>query len=195
MLSITKFLKKNKILSVLTCTLQSRIKKFSELNNHLKAQAKKYSQIELLASIDNGEKTIGEKRNELLNAASGEYVVFVDDDDMVSDDYVYQILKAIQHKKTDCYGIIGFILNKDKSKKKFIHSLKYKEWFEDENAYYRCPNHLNPIRREHALAVGFKNISQGEDHDFSKRIQPLLKTEIFIPKPLYFYRPSYIIIQ
>lgn len=194
MLSITKFLKKNKTLSVLTCTLESRIKWFSELNDHLKIQAKKYPQIELLASIDSGEKTIGQKRNELLNAASGEYVVFVDDD-MVSDDYLYQILKAIQYKKTDCYGIIGYILNKNKTKKRFIHSLRYKEWFEDENAYYRCPNHLNPIKRELALAVGFRNISQGEDHDFSKRIQPLLKTEIFIPKPLYFYRPSYIIMQ
>ena len=43
MLSITKFLKKNKTLSVLTCTLQSRIKWFSELNDHLKVQAKKRS--------------------------------------------------------------------------------------------------------------------------------------------------------
>ena len=178
----------NKILSVLTCTLYSRSSLFLKLNEHLKKQTKKYPQVELLANLDNGEKSIGEKRNELLRSAKGEYVVYVDDDDMVSDDYLYQILKAIHYKKTDCYGIVGYIL-----KKRFIHSLKYKEWFKDNETYYRCPNHLNPIKKDLALEVGFANISQGEDHDFSKRILPLLKTEIFIPSPLYFYRPSSII--
>lgn len=178
----------NKILSVLTCTLYSRSNLFFKLNEHLKKQVKKYPQVELLANIDNGEKTIGQKRNELLRSARGEYIVYVDDDDMVSDDYLYQILKAIDYKRTDCYGIVGYIF-----KKKFIHSLKYSEWYSDDHAYYRCPNHLNPIKKELALQIGFKNLSYGEDHDFSKRLLPLLKTEIFIPTPLYFYRPSSII--
>ena len=71
-----------KLLSVLTCSLKSRSQVFKRLENILKKQIFNTNQVELLANIDNGEKTIGCKRNELLNAAKGQYVVFIDDDDI-----------------------------------------------------------------------------------------------------------------
>lgn len=180
----------SKTLSILTCTLHDRIHIFKKLNKFLKKQVKFLPQVELLANLDSGEKTIGHKRNELLRAAKGEYVTFVDDDDLVSKDYVDSILTAINYKKPDCCGIEGSIFLNKKVNKKFIHSIKYQNWFEKNNVYYRCPNHLNPIRRELALAVGFQNISKGEDFDFSLRIKPMLKTEVFIKKSIYFYKPS-----
>lgn len=180
----------NNTLSILTCTLYQRKKNFDKLKNHLEQQIKFLPQVELLANIDSGEKSIGQKRNELLCAAKGEYVVFVDDDDLVSTDYVNSILTAIHYKKPDCCGIEGKIFFNKKANKKFIHSIQYQNWFEKNNVYYRCPNHLNPIRKELALAVGFQNLNSGEDHDFSERIKPLLKTEVYIKKCLYFYYPS-----
>jgi len=39
--------------------------------------------------------TIGAKRNQLLHRAKGDYVAFVDDDDLVSSDYVNKVLSAV----------------------------------------------------------------------------------------------------
>ena len=72
----------SKKLSILTVTLKQRMPVFENLARVLKTQAN--SSVEMLAVCDSGEKTIGAKRNELLEAAKGDYVVFVDDDDMVS---------------------------------------------------------------------------------------------------------------
>ena len=51
--------------------------------------------IEWLYFADNKRRTVGAKRNDLLNAARGEYVSFVDDDDEVATDYVQRIHRAI----------------------------------------------------------------------------------------------------
>jgi glycosyltransferase involved in cell wall biosynthesis len=180
----------NKILSILTCTLHKRNYSFKKLCDALEEQIKFLPQVELLANLDSGKKTIGQKRNELLCAAKGEYVAFVDDDDFISTDYISSILTAINYKNPDCCGIEGKIFLHKKLNKKFVHSIKYQNWSEENNIYYRCPNHLNPIKKKLALAVGFKNLNSGEDHDFSERIKPLLKTEVYINKCLYFYYPS-----
>lgn len=180
----------NKKLSILTCSLISRKKLLNRLDKCLLPQTKYITEVETLANVDSGEKTIGQKRNELLYAAKGEYVVFVDDDDLVSPRYVQNILNAISYKSPDCCGIEGEVVLSKQIKKKFMHSLKYKEWFEDENGYYRSPNHLNPIKREIALNVGFENISHGEDKIFSQKILPFLQTEVYIKGPIYLYIPS-----
>jgi glycosyltransferase involved in cell wall biosynthesis len=179
-----------KLLSVLTCSLKSRSRVFKRLEDILKKQIFNTNQVELLASIDNGEKTIGCKRNELLNAAKGQYVVFIDDDDIVSGDYIFKILTALNYNDPDCCGIEGQIISKYQIPRKFTHSIKYRDWYEKNGIYYRCPNHLNPIRRELALSIGFDDISSGEDMSFSMKILPLLKTEVFIKGVLYYYYPS-----
>jgi glycosyltransferase involved in cell wall biosynthesis len=178
-----------KKLSILTCTLHNRTNKFKKLNRHLTEQIKFCPDVELLANIDSGEKSIGLKRNELLRSAKGEYVVFIDDDDWVSDDYVVKILTAISYKNPDCCGIEGMIINRNK-KEKFVHSIQYSSWYTKNNVHYRCPNHLNPIKRKIALSVGFLDISVGEDYDYSLRLKTLLKTEVYIKTPIYFYQPS-----
>lgn len=180
----------SKTLSILTCTLRKRLHIFENLCKKLEQQIKFLPQVELLANLDSGEKSIGQKRNELLCAAKGEYVAFVDDDDLVSNDYISRILKAIKINNPDCCGIEGLLYNEKQKPQKFIHSIKYPHWYTKNNIHYRCPNHLNPIKKNLALSVGFKNISSGEDYDFSLRIQPLLKTEVYISGNLYFYRPS-----
>lgn len=179
----------SKKLSILTVTLESRKQIFENLAKCLKAQST--YDVEMLANSDNGEKSIGQKRNELLEAAKGDYVVFVDDDDMVSPFYTYGILEAIKNKP-DCVGIEGIITQKGIGPKKFIHSLRYDHWFEENETYYRCPNHLNPIKKEIALEVKFTNKYSQEDLDFSIALKDkgLLKTEIFINGPIYFYYPS-----
>jgi len=177
----------SKKLSILTATLTKRSLVFHNLARILNAQSN--NSVEMLANIDDGEKTIGAKRNELLNAAQGDYIVFVDDDDMVSPYFISSILEAIKDQP-DCVGIEGIITQKHLGSRKFIHSIKYKEWYEENNIYYRCPNHLNPVKREIALKVGFPDLSYQEDKDYSLRLKEELVTEVYITDPIYFYYPS-----
>ena len=122
----------------------------------------------------------------LLEESQGEYVAFVDDDDLVSNDYVGFILRAID-REPDVVGLHGIITTNGKNAKPFIHSIKYKTWFENNGIYYRYPNHLNPVKRVLALQVKFPDKSHGEDRDYSDRLFPLLKTEVMIEDPIYFY--------
>jgi glycosyltransferase involved in cell wall biosynthesis len=177
----------HKRLSILVCSTEERKGCFQNLARVLKAQSNSY--VELLANIDNGLKTIGAKRNELLESAKGDYVCFVDDDDMLSPFYTSKILEAIK-TNPDCCGLEGIITFSCKYPKKFIHSLRYDHWFEKEDIYYRCPNHLNTIKREIALDTKFPDKSWQEDLDFSTRLKGKLKTEVYIDEPIYYYYPS-----
>jgi glycosyltransferase involved in cell wall biosynthesis len=174
----------NKKLSILICSLSSRADKLQRLMTVLEPQLNEHT--ELLIKTDNGEIPIGKKRNILLDESTGDYVAFVDDDDLVSDDYVRKILDAIQ-TNPDCCGMQGVITFQGRNPRMFIHSLKYKEWFEKNNVYYRCPNHLNPVKRSIALQVKFPETNFGEDRDFSTRLYPLLKEERFISGVIYHY--------
>jgi glycosyltransferase involved in cell wall biosynthesis len=177
----------NKKLSILMCGLKDREPLLMNLAKILKTQGD--GRIEILANIDAGESSIGKKRNELLYSAKGEYVCFVDDDDMISPYYISKILNGIE-TNPDCVGIKGVIVQRNIQPRIFIHSVQYKDWYEENKIYYRCPNHLNPIKREIAKQVGFPDVSYHEDQNFSLRVKDLLKTESFIDEPLYFYYPS-----
>lgn len=174
----------SKKLSILICSMSSRVDKLNKLMNVLSPQVN--DDVEILIKTDDGEIQIGKKRNLLLEEASGDYVCFVDDDDLVSTDYVSKILEATKNNP-DCCGLQGIITFQGQCPRMFIHSLQYKEWFEKNNIYYRCPNHLNPIKREIALKVKFPESNFGEDKDFSVRVLPLLKTESFISGVIYHY--------
>lgn len=174
----------SKRLSILVCSLASRLDKLQRLQKVLEPQL--HNDVEVLVKTDSGELVIGKKRNMLLDEAKGDYVAFVDDDDIVSNDYVRKIMEATENRP-DCCGIQGIITFQGQDPRMFIHSLKYKEWFEQNGIYYRCPNHLNPIKRELAVATKFPERNFGEDRDFSTRLLPLLKDEKFIPGVLYHY--------
>lgn len=172
-------------LSILICSLNEREAMRNQLLQQLRNQ--KTEEVEILVEVDNGDMLIGDKRNLLLKRAKGDYVCFVDDDDSVSSDYVAKILKSVEDGP-DCCGIEGTMTTNGRRPKKFIHSLRYKMWFEKNGVYYRNPNHLNPIKREIALKVGFTGKSHGEDRDFSKSVLPHLKTETYIQGPIYTYK-------
>ena len=97
-----------------------------------------------------------------------------------------KILEGIK-EEPDCCSLTGIVTTNGKNPKKFIHSLKYDKWFESKGIYYRNPNHLNAIKRDLALKVGFTRKSHGEDRDFSMAILPHLKTEHYIDGPIYYY--------
>ena len=179
-----------KTLSILIPTLDSRAAFLAELMSILTPQLT--SEVEVLTEIDDGTLSIGHKRNALLQRASGEYVCFIDDDDLIACDYVEKVLAAAA-AGPDCVGmhLLHFV---DGVLAGFTyHSIEYSRWHQSTDRstgyirYYRNPNHLNPVRREHALRCPFPDISRGEDHAYSMRIRPFLKTERYIVEPIYYY--------
>lgn len=175
-------------LSILICHLLSRAEKLRGLYNDLKSQSINLP-VEILVAGDNGELPIGVKRNNLLVQAKGDYVAFVDDDDDVADDYVSSILKALE-SKPDCVGIEG-ILKSNLGNSIFRHSIQFQGWYTGDDAFYRTPNHLNPIRREIALSICFPGVSFGEDQQYSDALRRRLRTEEYIGHPIYFYNKEY----
>lgn len=171
-------------LSILILTIPTREKLLMDLLARLKPQIDGHP-VEILVN-KNSTKTIGKKRNTLLNRAAGEWIVFIDDDDMVVHGYVSKILKALE-QNPDCVGISGMIISKGRERQWHI-SKDYKEWYEKDKVYYRSPNHISPIRRSIAISVGFPDINYGEDAAYSKGLLPLLKTEVKIPGVMYVYR-------
>lgn len=171
-------------LSILICHLPSRVHYLDRLLQVLRPQLRPDVNIR----IDGGEGSVGAKRNRLLQAATGLYSAFVDDDDLVSMDYVERILRA-SSQGFDCCSLTGEITVDGGVPRTFSHSMKHgPEWREENGVYLRPPNHLNAVRSEIAKQVTFPDSSFGEDHRWSTRLWPLLQTEAETgPEPLYFY--------
>jgi len=178
-------------LSILICTMPHRAEMFCALYNKLKYQilcSEQPMQVQLLWD-DDAKLTTGEKRNNLLNQASGDFIVFVDDDDDVDDNYVDEILKVIiENPNIDCIGINGMITFDGNRSKPWSISIQHGHWHETDEMYLRTPNHISPVRRSIALQAKFPDITYGEDMEYSKRILPMCKLEACIDKPLYHYK-------
>ena len=177
-------------LSILIPSLEERKPKLEQLKAELASQMGKRN-VEVLSLSDNRQMSIGQKRNMLLTQSTGEYVSFVDDDDMVSPDYIEKVLNALT-KNPDCSSLTGEIVFSDGYSRPFIHSLRYTQWIDDHEGkvYYRPPNHLNAVRRAIAVQVGFPPWNSGEDRSFSMGIRHFLKKEEWIEGVIYNYKCS-----
>jgi glycosyltransferase involved in cell wall biosynthesis len=182
------------ILSILIPTLPERAEKFNKLFFDINFQIEMqnaFGIVEVLIDEAPKGKSIGEKRNQLLQKASGEYVCFIDDDDKLSNDYIRLILKALQ-SKPDCISLKGVITFDGHDPKIFEHSIRYSEYRTTANVitYERYPNHLNVIKSSIAKQFKFQEISFGEDTDWATQIHKsgLLKKEVHIDEILYYYK-------
>ena len=178
-------------LSILIATIEERKSEFLNLLRFLEKQLPENGSVEIVHCSDNREISIGAKRQKLLKMANGEYVCFIDDDDMVHANYIDKILSAIG-EGVDC---IGFLVAMDGwESNRIICSLSnhWDGWHENSGGYrfVRCPNHLSVLRLEHCLKIGYPDKRGGEDADFSLALKEsgLVKTEIFIPEIMYEYR-------
>lgn len=174
-------------ISILICTISSRFHMFIQLINSInKLKQLSNLSIEVLYN-DHESASIGEKRNSLLDRSQGKYCAFIDDDDKITENY----FKVIEESelKYDCISFNGSLYMNGVYIKPFHHSLKYDKWIDDSEAYYRPPNHLNPMRTSIARQIRFPTLNYHEDRDFSKRLvdSGLIKTEYYHDKTQYLY--------
>lgn len=176
------------VLSILICSLHERREYLSRLLNVLKPQLT--PEVEVKLCIDNKEATTGHKRNELLKAAKGKYIIFIDDDDQVPDYYISELLIAAK-SDADCFAINGIITTDGKNEIKWYLSKNNPNVTTVEKGvthYLRTTNHITAVKRELALKAGFPNKSNAEDKAYSSALIPYLKTEHIISKPMYHYQ-------
>lgn len=182
-------------LTIMIPTLTSRAALLAQLMQRLEYQIRQLGpvpEVEVVVFEDNKENPVGYKRNRLLADAKGDFVVFVDDDDELADDYIFQIYTAIlDHPKVDCIGLRGIITINGGNPRQVIYSLHNEGNYEYDSVYYRPPCHLTPLRRTIAQKFRFpdgKNFGEDTDYAMALLSSKLIKSEFFIDKVLYHYR-------
>jgi glycosyltransferase involved in cell wall biosynthesis len=176
-------------LSVLICSLVERRPMLEQLLKEIKKFKRDSGlNIEILTDIDNREKSVGKKRNDLVARAKGKYCCFVDDDDMIGNNYFKEIEFALKDKP-DSVAVLGMFYQHGQRVKPFVHSIEFKGYSEDQDAFYRPPNHLNPILTGLVKRIGFPEMNYGEDTDFAMRLcqAGLIKTEGKVNNLIYHY--------
>lgn len=160
-------------LSILIPTLFSRIKHLTNLLEEINYQIQS-KPVQVLWIGDNRSMTIGEKRNQLLDNAKGEWICYVDDDDTISENYIDVLLKAIDDnpdktvicfrgtQNTDGHQDLPFQYNVNfgRNHKKMIDSQRWK---------VLLPDHLCCWNKS-KITVRFPNKGLGEDKDWAGKM-------------------------
>jgi hypothetical protein len=176
-------------LSILTPTIPGREKQLQALQTRIEEQSsalKSSGQVEHLILSDNRKRSIGEKRQALVDIANGEYIAFCDDDDDVSDDYVSEVLKAIETRA----DVITFnqkaIYNGLESVVHF--GIKNQDGqFNPGGITLRGPWHICAWNRQKVKGCVFGVSNYGEDLVWCHQARKRIKTAHHISKVLHTY--------
>lgn len=176
------------ILSILTPSVPER------MDSHLKPLLEKLKKqienknVEHVVLLDNKKRTIGMKREALVEIAKGKYISFVDDDDDISEDYVDSIVEAA---KTDS-DVITFkqkCLVNDNQPSIIHFSLNNKT----NQEYYpgglinRMPFHVCAWKSSIGKKYKFTDKNYSEDWYWAQQLIKEAKTEFHIDKVLHTY--------
>lgn len=179
------------LLSICVCSIGSRTSYLNRLLSVLQPQF--CPQVEFLLSVDHGQQSIGAKRQIMLERAVGEFIVFLDDDDLVPAHYIRRVLAAINsNRAADCVTYLSTRFDDGVFEANCSYSLKNARndthhYVDGIKTYLRFPYHVTPIRTSIARKIGFMGLNFREDTVFAEAVKPLLKTEVFIPEVLYEY--------
>jgi len=142
--------------------------------------------VEILVCLDDGKRTSGDKRNELMRRTTGEYVCFVDDDDWVSPNYVSSLASGCKSGA----DVVSFSL-------KFTNPGRKDEyWRFGLHENYRdlglmCVNHLCAWKRSLAEKVAWSpDLGYRDDHLWFQPLfaSGLVRTCYQIDDVLYHYQ-------
>lgn len=180
------------LLEILIPTVPQRAEMLKILEKELMSQIHKSKQNIIVSTystepFNKGGLPVGIKRQNLLNDSKGEYVVFFDDDDFPTGDYIEEVVKALE-SKPDVVTFGGWLTTDGYNRVEW--QLKHgSNHVVTGDFISRPPNHVCPIKREIAVQIGYQSLNFGEDHDYCERLKQsrLIKTSVHIDKPIYYY--------
>ena len=125
--------------------------------------------VEFCIDRDNRQTSIGLKRQRLKKGAKGKYIVFIDDDDDITDAYVEDVVATIRGE-FQVMRLVGQM-----AEHRFVHSTEFNLntmmcSATNPPVFQRPPNHLNPILSDLAKFFSFKDATRGEDLDWTIRV-------------------------
>jgi hypothetical protein len=144
--------------------------------------------VELVALLDNRIRTIGEKRDDLLRLARGDYIAYCDDDDDVAANYVSALLAAIAASPG-----VDVITFQQRAIVDGIEGLCVFGLGQPNEPFYagrfrRAAWHVCAWRRALALTSQFPATNQGEDWAWAAPLNAAAQSSHHIPEPLHIYR-------
>ncbi len=185
----------NNGISILTPITPNRINVYQNLINNLEEQRRRLKLpkefLDQQIELDNFEKSIGEKRNNLLERAKNKYSIFIDSDDNVSNNFLQDIIQVIDSEpdtitfkslQTDNNQIYNFSLQHKEFKRSDVVKNGKREMF--------WPvGHISLIKTEIAKQIKFQHCNYREDIMQSEELlkSGLLKTEIHFNEIMYYY--------
>jgi hypothetical protein len=179
------------LLSILIVSVPSRLHQLADLIAHLSSQIAAISPpplVEILAFTDNKFRTIGEKRQALVDISTGTHLVFIDDDDTVADTYISEIVSALRsNPDVVTFEQLATLIGKGVAIVSFDLRHTEDEVWQPSKTIKRRPWHKCPWRRTLATQCTFSAKNYREDVDWADQINLLARTQIHIPKILYFY--------
>ena len=178
-------------LSILICSVdteerQAKLKKLiSELNRQI---SKNFAEevIEIIIDTDNMDKSVGKKRNDLIEKAQGEFICFIDDDDFVSENYLSTILYHL-NSGIDILLIAIEHIENGVNKPKIIPSLYIDNLNTGEAVFKTNHFHLCPHKKSIARNVLFECVNFAEDMLYSQKMVKHINNYFLISQPIYIY--------
>lgn len=183
--------------SILVPTIPRRAALFERLLDVLLPQLDELAgRVRVIAWRNSGEPRLAEVRDALVDDAPGEYVSFIDDDDLVPDYFVAEVARALEQRPDH----VGFRLSyeplNEREHEVVEHSVIYSRaqgsrgWGRcRDGILYRDLTHVDPIRREIAARGRFAEARphRAEDRVWVRQVRPLVETEAYVDKIMYRY--------
>lgn len=178
--------RKHMILSILTPTILGREKQLQALQQKIEGQIGGQP-VEHLILSDNRKRSIGAKRQALVNIARGQYIAFVDDDDDIADSYVAELVTATASGA----DVITFLQGATYNGKQSVVDFQLGQGdhsFVPGGITNRDAWHVNAWRRSRVAHCQFGESNYGEDLTWCQQARRMAETTVHIPKILHFYR-------
>jgi hypothetical protein len=177
-------------LTILIPTLGQRETVLRRLLGILLPQTEPHNgRVQVMGWFNNGQPSLGEIRDGLVDASTTDYVTFVDDDDVVPGYYVQEVLRGLEHWP-DKLGFPVELYVRNRLQETCDQSLRHTGWYRDARGVLcRDVVHIAPVRREIAAAGRFAVAAAGQAEDIAwvEQVRPLLHSEHYLPAVMYHY--------
>lgn len=157
--------------------------------------ALKYSEYVTVVYKENG--GVSSARNKGLELAKGEYIIFPDPDDWLTEDYVETILRTIDNYNEPDFVFFDYYVGSNEKGFKRNTVLSFKEGFVDKEKFIYEHAKDESIKGMVWCKAIKKSLYDGlrfntetrvaEDYELLTDLVLKIKTIVYIPKPLYYY--------